>query len=288
MATYAILADAAKAAVCVTSVREDGFVYASDVLQNLCAAIDCVPREASSLTGDEAAGLAQIRTGDVTSTYQATAADGWIDRVLAARRDSLAATAPRGADRYVASEASALVAGLAVLESAVDEADSDRRASGMHGMDTDRQVFFYEHDFYVLSNFSAFSIWWEGRRFGTSEAAYHWMKFAGYPGVQDRIAAATSAHEAFKIARAHASAVRPDWDLVKVEVMREILLAKVAEHPYVRVKLLATGQRELVEDSWRDDFWGWGPDRSGRNQLGKLWMEIRDDLRRTLPPEGEG
>jgi hypothetical protein len=34
----------------------------------------------------------------------------------------------------------------------------------------------------------------------------------------------------------------------------------------------------LIENSWRDDFWGWGPNRDGKNQLGKLWMEIRSEL----------
>lgn len=47
---------------------------------------------------------------------------------------------------------------------------------------------------------------------------------------------------------------------------------------YVRRKLLATGDRELVEDSWRDDFWGWGPNRDGQNMLGKLWMEVRGEV----------
>lgn len=41
---------------------------------------------------------------------------------------------------------------------------------------------------------------------------------------------------------------------------------------------LATGDRELIEDSWRDDFWGWGPNRDGKNMLGKLWMEVRAEL----------
>ena len=38
-----------------------------------------------------------------------------------------------------------------------------------HGLDTPQQVFFYEQDFYVLSNFSAFQINWGGETFATSE-----------------------------------------------------------------------------------------------------------------------
>jgi ribA/ribD-fused uncharacterized protein len=148
-----------------------------------------------------------------------------------------------------------------------------------NGLDTDRQVFFYEQDFYVLSNFSAFTLTWKGKRFDTSEAAYHWEKFHGDSLLQAMILTAQSAHAAFKIAETNREFRRPDWDDVKVDIMRDILRAKAEQHEYVRRKLLATGDRELVENSWRDAFWGWGPNRDGRNQLGKLWMEIRGELR---------
>lgn len=155
----------------------------------------------------------------------------------------------------------------------------------LHGLDTECAVFFYEQDFYVLSNFSAFSLKWQGRRFPTSEHAYHWEKFA--PGtrdehglfVRDRILNAVSAHEAFKLAEGWKPLRRPDWDSVKVDTMRGILLAKARQHPYVLRKLLATGDRTLIENSWRDDFWGWGPNQDGKNWLGRLWMEVREELR---------
>jgi ribA/ribD-fused uncharacterized protein len=154
-----------------------------------------------------------------------------------------------------------------------------------HKLDTDRQVFFYEQEFYVLSNFSAFNLQWRGGTFPTSEHAYHWSKFdlgtrtddGIY--VRDKIKGAPSAHEAFKMAEHWRYLRRPDWDAVKVEIMREILMAKAEQHEYVRRKLLETGDRELIEDSWRDDFWGWGPNKGGQNMLGKLWMEVRSKAR---------
>lgn len=156
----------------------------------------------------------------------------------------------------------------------------------LHGLDTEQQVFFYEQDFYVLSNFSAFTIQWGDFLFGTSEAVYHFEKF-NFPSpglgvalkIQRDILYAPSAHEAFKIAERNKALRRPDWDDLKADVMRNILRAKVAQHEYVRRKLLATNDRELVENSWRDDFWGWGPNEDGRNMLGKLWMEVRAELR---------
>jgi ribA/ribD-fused uncharacterized protein len=160
----------------------------------------------------------------------------------------------------------------------------------LHGLDTAERVCFYEQDFYVLSNFSAFRILWRGRDFDTSEATYHWERFAtGQEGqspaigsmawkVADAIRFAPSAHEAFKLAQENKNLQRRDWDTVKIGVMRDILRAKASQHEYVRRKLLATGDRELVENSWRDNFWGWGPNKDGKNMLGKLWMEVRAEL----------
>jgi ribA/ribD-fused uncharacterized protein len=173
------------------------------------------------------------------------------------------------------------------------------REPGFVKPDTDRQVFFYEQDFYILSNFSAFQVRSYGIDFATSEHLYHWEKFNGeashQPEIQREIRFARSAHDAFKIAEKYKASRRVDWDQVKVNVMANILRAKVQQHEYVRRKLLATGDRELIEDSWRDDFWGWGPNRDGRNELGKLWMDIRAELRgsplsstsRATPPESK-
>jgi hypothetical protein len=148
-----------------------------------------------------------------------------------------------------------------------------------HKLDTDSQVFFYEQEFYVLSNFSAFSVKIWGHRFPTSEHAYHWAKFLS-PEAKEinwKILTAISAHEAFKIVQENKRFVRKDWDYVKEEIMEEILREKVKQHPYVLKKLIETGDRELIEDSWRDDFWGWGENHNGKNVLGKIWMKIRKD-----------
>lgn len=155
-------------------------------------------------------------------------------------------------------------------------------------LDTAETVYFYEQDFYVLSNFSAFAIQWKGARFDTSEAVYQWEKFWFSDDAEKHIACAQlredirtapSAHAALKLAEKHRDRRRPDWDHVKTAVMMHILWAKAAQHEYVRRKLLDTGSRTLIENSWRDDFWGWGADRTGKNELGKLWMRIREHLR---------
>lgn len=160
-----------------------------------------------------------------------------------------------------------------------------------HGLDTPAQVFFYEQDHYYLSNFSAFRVTLYDEvpfiggalrgdiEFDTAEAAYHWCKFPHDLDLQIAIRAARSAHDAYQIARKYNNQRRPDWDRIKLQCMRAILRAKASQHEYVRRKLLETGARELIENSWRDDFWGWGPNKDGKNMLGRVWMELRGELR---------
>lgn len=140
------------------------------------------------------------------------------------------------------------------------------------------KVLFYERPGYYMSNFSAFSVFWRDARWMTSEHAYQAAKF------DDRaliwmILNARSAQEAYALGREHDAEKRPNWGQVKLGIMEEILRAKLTQHPYIREKLLATGDAELIEDSPKDSFWGCGSDGNGQNHLGKLWMKLRQELR---------
>jgi N-glycosidase YbiA len=141
----------------------------------------------------------------------------------------------------------------------------------------DGPIFFYEHEFYVFSNFSSFQLEWRGKLWPTSEHAYHSEKFDD-ESLKEEIRNTRSAHDAFKLANASKGRYINEWDEVKIGIMKEILKAKVAQHPYVLKKLKDSGEREIIEDSWRDDFWGWGSNKDGKNMLGKLWMEVRKEI----------
>lgn len=154
---------------------------------------------------------------------------------------------------------------------------------GCHRLDTKGEIFYYENEFYPLSSFSAFGLHWKGYYFDTLEHAYHWEKFAN-TGMQtasevaEIIRQATSAHEAFRLARENKRFVRPDWDDVRKPIMKELQTQKALQHEYVRRKLFESRGRSLIEDSWRDSFWGWGPDGKGENWNGRLWEEVREEL----------
>lgn len=140
-------------------------------------------------------------------------------------------------------------------------------------------VGFYEREFYCFSNFSSFVVKWAGRLWLTSEHAYQASKFfKTNPKIVEDIFNAKSAHDSKKIAEKNKDKVPADWDLRKAAVMEDIVRYKLKQNPYVMHKLLQTGKRKIVEDSPKDDFWGWGKQRSGRNELGKIWMKLRDEI----------
>ena len=147
----------------------------------------------------------------------------------------------------------------------------------------DDYIGFYNREFYCLDNFSAFQIEYDGIKYPCAEIAYQTQGFIHTdPVIADQIMHAPSAYEAKKIAHRHIQKRRADWDLVKIQIMEDILRAKLSQHAYVKKKLLETGNYMIVEDSPTDSFWGCGSDRNGQNHMGKLWMKLRDELRENL------
>lgn len=72
--------------------------------------------------------------------------------------------------------------------------------------------------------------------------------------------------------------LRVDWDEAQIEVMRKAVYAKFTQNETLRALLCSTGSYPLVQIKM-DWVWGSMSDGSGRNMLGVLLMELRDQLR---------
>lgn len=144
----------------------------------------------------------------------------------------------------------------------------------------DEVIGFYPREFYPFDNFSSFKVEWNGYLFSSVEEAYQAASFMGSDEeLVEKIKKSHSADEAQRIAYANRDKRREDWDDVKISIMEELLRLKIEQNPYVKKKLLQTGDYMIVEDSPKDDFWGWGPNRDCQNNLGKLWMKLREELK---------
>lgn len=143
----------------------------------------------------------------------------------------------------------------------------------------DEVIGFYPREFYCLDNFSFFKVEYNGYLYSSVEEAYQALGFKdSAPEIYNEIINCHSAHEAQKIAYANRDKRDSNWDNIKVDVMEKLLRAKIDQNPYVKKKLLETKDYLIVEDSPKDNFWGWGINRDGNNQLGKLWMKLREEL----------
>ena len=143
---------------------------------------------------------------------------------------------------------------------------------------------FYNSDepYYEFTNFYKVMIKVDGELWPTTEHYFQAQKFVGTPYVE-YIRRLSRAREAFEFARIPGVSHwrRNDWENVKIDIMKKALLAKFSQHPYDLCRLLlGTRKRKLIEHSPHDSFWGDGGDGSGRNELGKLLMDIRTVLQR--------
>ena len=143
----------------------------------------------------------------------------------------------------------------------------------------DTTVAFFSLPFEALNNWSAHRVKLWGKEFQTAEAAYQFAKFRETaPTVAKQIANAPSPYAVFQISRANRHYTPNDWDEHKIEVMTEVVRAKLMQNKDVWERLLATSKKLIVENSPVDDFWGLGPDQKGQNHLGNIWMQLRGEI----------
>ena len=130
--------------------------------------------------------------------------------------------------------------------------------------------------FSFLSNFYEAIIYVDGNRYKSVEHAYQAHKTLD-PWSRRLVREAKTPGEAKKLGKS--VTIRGDWDEVKIDLMRTFVRKKF-ENPFLRPVLLATGNAQLIEENtWNDVFWGTCRG-VGQNWLGKILMEVRDEIRK--------
>lgn len=151
----------------------------------------------------------------------------------------------------------------------------------------DSVVFLKTHEpFGGLSNMAGgYPIRVNGVRILTSEALYQACRFPHLPDVQKMIISQISPMTAKMLSKPYRKDSRPDWDHVRVRIMRWCLRMKLANNWNTFSELLLrTGDCPIVELSRKDDFWGAkafgdGDTLVGMNVLGRLLMELREQVK---------
>mmetsp|Transcript_121252 Transcript_121252/g.220540 ORF Transcript_121252/g.220540 Transcript_121252/m.220540 type:complete len:650 (-) Transcript_121252:16-1965(-) len=157
-----------------------------------------------------------------------------------------------------------------------EEKKTGRSASGKDG----DAVMSFNGQYKFLSNFSWSELEFEGLRYPSVEHAFQAAKV--------RTNSARRAHgfldegvtfgEAKRLGRR--VPLRDDWKEIREDVMERCLLSKFSD-PALRAKLVATGNRELIDghSGSPDLIWGYHfPSQAGENRLGILLMGVRSKL----------
>jgi len=135
-----------------------------------------------------------------------------------------------------------------------------------------------QYDF--LSNFYQCDVLYEGITYPSAETAFQAAKCAD---TKERLKfKLLQPGEAKKLGKK--INLRPDWENVKVDIMRKIIKIKFSGNQELTNKLLKTGNAVLVEsNTWHDNFWGSCECSrcnyiSAENMLGNLLMECRTEI----------
>lgn len=120
--------------------------------------------------------------------------------------------------------------------------------------------------------------------FLTIEALYQASRFPHIPDLQEFIVRQKSPMTMKMRIKPYKGESRPDWQKVRVKIMRWCLRVKLSQNlRSFGSLLLATGDKPIVEDSRNDRFWGaiQAADNQlvGANVLGRLLMELREEVR---------
>ncbi len=134
----------------------------------------------------------------------------------------------------------------------------------------------FKGKYFFLSNFYKCEVTFEGITYQNTEAAFHAQKTLD---VEERKKFSTLNPSEAKRAGRKLN-LRSDWEVIKTRVMYNVCKAKFLQNPELKKMLLETGIEYLEEgNNWGDDFWG-TVNGVGKNRLGCILMQIRDELRR--------
>ncbi|MBQ1388752.1 MAG: NADAR family protein [Clostridia bacterium] len=135
----------------------------------------------------------------------------------------------------------------------------------------------FDGEYRFLSNFYVVKVEYGGLVYTSSEAAFQAQKCLTK---EERVQFTQLSPSKSKTLGRNVQ-LRPDWNDVRIGIMEDIVRCKFAQNPDLAKMLLETGDKTLIEgNTWHDTFWGVDSKSGyGKNNLGKILMKIREELR---------
>lgn len=118
----------------------------------------------------------------------------------------------------------------------------------------------------------------QGLTYRSVEHAYQATKFEYGSEMFEKIRTADTPAQAKKLGKSPGK--RDDFDDIKEHLMYRLLKQKFHPETELARWLNDTGNQDIIEENkWGDTFWG-VCNGEGKNVLGKLLMQVREELRR--------
>lgn len=138
--------------------------------------------------------------------------------------------------------------------------------------------------FYIyFSPYTAHAIKIDGLVFPTLEHAYQCKRYTDSKIIEE-IRNASSPTNAWEISCKYKHNQIPEFksEKYKLKVMKDLMRLKAVQHKEIRNALIDSGNMKIVKHIVTyppgDGFWDDGEDGKGLNHIGRLWMEIRDEI----------
>jgi len=129
-----------------------------------------------------------------------------------------------------------------------------------------------------LANYSNHGFYKNNTYYKTVEHFYQSKKFLSLE-LQNKVIDASTPKEASNIGRDRNNKLRDNWSNIKQDIMLEGVLEKFRQNKDILIKLLNTGNEEIVENTVDEYYWGCGKDKSGENNFGKILVKAREILK---------
>lgn len=151
--------------------------------------------------------------------------------------------------------------------------------AGLFPEENVNDIFFSRHDTdEILGSASTHPFTLEDQEWPTAEHYYQASLFDS-PNIKEKILAIQSAKEVIAFTKWKFFQKKKGWKQLRQVLMTRAIYTQCKTYPEMAEKLLATGDKKLVENSSYDYFWGCGRDRRAENTYGKVLMNVREKLR---------
>ncbi len=146
------------------------------------------------------------------------------------------------------------------------------------------QIYPLEKFYIYFSPYTAHAIEVDGVVYPTVEHAYQCQRYTD-PKIISEIITAKSPVKAWEASSKYKQVQIPEFKNQehKLAVMKKLMRLKALQHEEIRQALLDSGELKIVKHIVTyppgDGFWDDGEDGGGLNHVGRMWMEIREELK---------